>query len=331
MAKKRVVSGVQPTGFLHLGNYVGAVRRWVELQDESECFFFIADLHSLTIPEQIEAEKLHEAVRVTVALYLASGLDPQRCVIFRQSAVPAHAEMGWILTCATPIGWLERMTQYKSKSAGAESVGSGLLVYPALQAADILLYHADYVPVGADQKQHVELTRDIANRMKTLFGIELKTPEPLIPTSGARIMGLDDPTEKMSKSIAAERPNHAILMQDDEATIRKKLRVAVTDLGRDMTFAGAQPGVRNMLELIRIFSGKSEGEIERELDGKGYSQLKGWAADVVVEALAPVRERYEAIMRQPDYLDEVLRKGAERAHAIAGETLRTVKDAVGLS
>jgi len=330
MAKKRVVSGVQPTGFLHLGNYVGAVKRWVELQDEYECFFFVADLHSLTIPEQVEAAALRESVRVTVALYLASGLDPKRCVIFRQSAVPAHAELGWILTCATPIGWLERMTQYKSKSAGAESVGSGLLVYPALQAADILLYHADYVPVGADQKQHVELTRDIAGRMKSLFGIELKTPEPLIPASGARIMGLDDPTEKMSKSTAAERPNHAILMQDDEATIRKKLRVAVTDLGRDTTFAGAQPGVRNLLELLRIFSGKSEAEIERELDGKGYSQLKGWAADAVAEALAPVRARYEEIMRDPEYLDGVLRDGAQRAHAIAAETLRSVKDAVGL-
>jgi tryptophanyl-tRNA synthetase len=306
------------------------VRRWVELQDEYECFFFIADLHSLTIPEQVQAEKLRESVRVTVALYLASGLDPKRCVMFRQSALPAHSELGWILTCATPIGWLERMTQFKSKSAGAESVGSGLLVYPALQAADILLYHADYVPVGSDQKQHVELTRDIALRMKSLFGIELKVPEPLIPTTGARVMGLDDPTEKMSKSIAAERPNHAILLQDDEATIRKKLRVAVTDLGRDMTFAGAQPGVRNLLELIRIFSGKSEAEIERELDGKGYRNLKDWAADVVVAAVEPVRERYEEIMRSPDYLDEVLRDGAARAHTIADETLRTVKEAVGL-
>lgn len=326
-----MVSGVQPTGFMHVGNFVGAVQRWVGFQQAYDCFFFIADLHSLTVPEQVTAASLSTSVRTTAALYLASGLDPERCVLFRQSAVPAHAELGWIATCCAPLGWLERMTQFKAKSAAAQSVGSGLLVYPALQAADILLYQADYVPVGADQKQHVELTRDIALRLKSLFGVELKVPEPLIPEAGARIMGLDDAGEKMSKSIAAVRPNHAILMLDDEATIRKKLRVAVTDLGRDCTFAGSSPGVRNLLELIKVFSGKDEAEIEGALAGKGYRDLKEWAGDAVSAGLAPIRARYDEIVNRPGYLDQVLAAGAERARREAAGTLAAVKEAVGLA
>ncbi len=327
--RKRVLSGIQPSGNLHLGNYLGAILPWVEDQDERDNFYCIVDLHSMTLPWKPDV--LRRQTRELAAIYLAAGLDPERCTIFVQSHVTAHVELSWIFNCITPLGWLYRMTQFKTKSAGErEGVSTGLLDYPVLMAADILLYQADGVPVGDDQRQHVELTRDIAQRFNQLFGETFKVPEAWIrdESRGARIMGLDDPTVKMSKSISA--PNHAIYLLDTPDTIVKKFRRATTDSGREIRFDRARPGVFNLLTIYRAVTGKTEEEIERHFEGQGYGTLKQEVAQAVIDALAPLQQRFYELTGEPGLLDRVLKTGAEHASAVANPTLEAAKRAVGL-
>ncbi len=323
-------SGVQPTGDLHLGTYVGALRQWVERQHERDSVFCVVDLHALTIPENVDPKRLREDVRRVAALYLAVGLDPERNVIFAQSHVHEHAELTWLLNCVTPLGWLYRMTQFKAKSEGRESVGTGLLDYPVLQAADILLYDTEVVPVGEDQRQHIELTRDIAVRFNNLFGDVFVLPTAVVPKVGARIMGLDDPTVKMSKSIATQRPGHAVNLLDDERTVRKAIMSAVTDSGRETRYQHASPGVRNLLTILQTLDGRPMEAIEEEVEGKGYGDLKKAVAGVVLDTLRPIRERFGAIMADPATVDAMLARGAERAREVAVPTLERAKEAMGV-
>src|SRR5690606_22183791 len=269
-ARPRVFSGVQPTSTLHIGNYVGALRQWVEQQHEGDNLFCVVDLHALTVPEEIDPEGLREAVRSVAALYFAVGIEPDKNTVFVQSHVREHTELTWLLTCVTPLGWLYRMTQCKAKSEGRESVGTGLLDYPVLMAADILLYDTDRVPVGDDQVQHIELTRDLATRFNHLFGETFKLPKAVLPRCRARIMGLDDAEVKMSKSSAAKVDGHAINLLDDEKRVRKAVMAAVTDSGRELRFEHASPGVRNLLAIYQALTGRPMPEIEAELEGAGY-------------------------------------------------------------
>jgi tryptophanyl-tRNA synthetase len=327
--RPRVLSGIQPTGNLHLGNYMGAIQRWVAAQDQYENFFCIVDLHALTAP--FEPREVRQHTRDLAALYLAAGIDPERSAIFVQSHVPAHAELTWIFNCITPLGWLYRMTQFKTKSGGErDSVSTGLLDYPVLMAADILLYQADAVPVGEDQRQHIELTRDIAQRFNQLFGETFKLPVPLIAAAskGARIMGLDDPTAKMSKSNTA--PGHAIRLLDTPDEIVKKFRRATTDSGREIRFDRERPGVYNLLTIYRTLTGKDVEQIEAHFDGKGYGDLKRETAEAVVDALAPLQRRFRDLSEDVAALDLILKAGAERAAEIANATLIAAKKATGL-
>lgn len=328
--RPRVFSGIQPTGTLHLGTYVGALRQWVEKQDERDNVFCVVDLHAITIPEAIDPKRLREQVRSAAALYYASGIDPERSVVFAQSHVHEHAELTWLLNCVTPLGWLYRMTQFKAKSEGKESVGTGLLDYPVLQAADILLYDTDLVPVGEDQVQHIELTRDIAVRFNHLFGDVFRLPKAIVPQVGARLMGLDDPEVKMSKSIAAERGGHAINLLDDERTVRKTIMSAVTDSGREVRFEHASAGVRNLLTIFHALSGRPIADIEVEYEGAGYGSLKKGLVEVVMETLLPLQARYRDYMEDRDALDGLLADGADRARQIARPVLRRSKDAMGV-
>jgi tryptophanyl-tRNA synthetase len=330
-ARKRVFSGMQPSGELHLGNYVGALRNWVAQQDESDNIFCIVDLHALTIPEQIAAEALHHNARKLAALYLASGLDPEKNLIFIQSHVREHSELAWVLNCTTPLGWLQRMTQFKSKAQQFESTGTGLLIYPALQAADILLYDTDAVPVGDDQRQHVELTRDIAIRFHHLFGEVFRLPVAVIPEVGARVMGLDDPEVKMSKSLAVTRPGHAINLLDDEQTVKKTIMSAMTDSGRDTRFETASPGVRNLLSLYGVLTGEGMGEIEKRFDGQGYGALKKALLGEVLATLGPLQARYKEIMADRAGLEAILSRSADRARDTAAVTMQRVRKATGLA
>ncbi|HKI57104.1 MAG TPA: tryptophan--tRNA ligase [Trueperaceae bacterium] len=328
--RPRVFSGVQPTGDLHLGTYVGALRQWAERQADRDNVFCVVDLHALTIPEAVDRKRLHDHVRRVAALYMAAGIDPESNVIFVQSQVHEHAELTWLLNCVTPLGWLYRMTQFKTKSEGRESVGTGLLDYPVLQAADILLYDTDIVPVGDDQRQHIELTRDIAVRFNNLFGDVFVLPRAVVPAFGARIMGLDDPEVKMSKSIASERSGHAINLLDDDKTVRKAIMSAVTDSGRELRFEHASPGVKNLLTILQTLQGRPMETIEAELEGKGYGDLKKAVVAAVLDTLHPIRERFDAIMADPDGVDAMLRRGAERASETAARTLARVKEAMGV-
>jgi len=328
--RPRVLSGVQPTGKLHLGNYVGALSQWAENLDRYDNFFCVVDLHALTIPEAVDAAELYAKSREVAALYIASGIDPERSTIFIQSHVRAHSELMWILGCVTPLGWLQRMTQFKSKSGQVESIGSGLLCYPVLQAADILLYEADFVPVGEDQKQHIELTRDIAQRFNHLFGETLKPPQPMIRKSGARVMGFDDPEQKMSKSRAMVAAGHAVGLLDPPDRIKKTIMRAVTDTENEVRFDHASPGVFNLLQLYEVLTGESRADIESRFEGKGYGHLKKQAVEVVVAALEPIQERYREISADPDHLDEVLARGAERAATVADAVLRRCQERTGL-
>ena len=327
--KVRVFSGIQPSGVLHIGNYLGAIRQWVERQAEKENYFCIVDLHAITMPQ--DPEVLRRTTRDVAALYVAARLDPQVSTIFIQSHVTAHAELCWILNCVTPIGWLERMTQYKMKAQLQESVGTGLLDYPVLQAADILLYDTNEVPVGEDQKQHVELSRDIAQRFNHLYGETFVIPEPVIPQSGARVRGFDDPSAKMSKSRAAEIRGHAVRLTDDPDEIRWVIRRATTDSGREIVFSenSEKSGVNNLLEIYELFTQKSRPEIEANFNGKGYGQLKSEVAEVVVEGLRPIRERYLQLISDPAELDRLIAQGAERARAVAEPKIEEVKRRVG--
>lgn len=324
----RVFSGIQPSGHLHIGNYLGAIRQWVAEQGEKINFFCIVDMHAITLP--IDPAVLHQRTREVAALYLACGLDPQVSTIFIQSHIPAHAECCWILNCVTPIGWLERMTQFKVKSRQQESVSTGLLDYPVLQAADILLYDSDQVPVGEDQKQHVELSRDIAQRFNHLYGETFIIPEAVIPQTGSRIRALNDPTRKMSKSEDEVR-GHAVRLSDPPDEIRYVIQRAVTDSGREVRFSEdpEKAGVNNLLEIYELLTGESRAQIEAHFAGKGYGDLKRQVADVVIEALRPIQERYQVLMDDPHELEDILAMGAERARSVAQLKLEEVKRKVG--
>jgi tryptophanyl-tRNA synthetase len=317
---------MQPTGNLHIGNYLGALKNWVRIQHDFECIFCIVDLHAVTAyqdPAELRA-KIHEIA----ALYLAAGIDPTDCAIMVQSAVPAHAELGWMLTCVTPVGWLERMTQYKVKAAKQESVGDGVLQYPVLMAADILLYQAGIVPVGEDQAQHLELTRDIAQRFNSLYSDTFVVPNTSLPTVGARVMGLDDPTQKMSKS--ATGLNHAVALLDPPAKIRKTIMRATTDSSPAVDFDTAGPGVLNLLSIYQAFSGEPDDAMKARFTGMRYGDLKKQVAEMVVAHLEPFQQRYREITADPAYLTAILREGAERVAPIANSTVRTVKQRMGL-
>ena len=326
--KIRVFSGIQPSGAFTLGNYLGAIRQWVTGLEEKENFFCIVDLHTITVPQ--EPEDLLRRTREMAAILIACGLDPQKCTLFIQSHVAAHAESCWILNCVTPVGWLGRMTQYKIKAQQQESVSTGLLDYPVLQAADILLYDSDEVPVGEDQKQHVELTRDIAQRFNNLYGETFVVPKPVIPKLGARIKALDDPTSKMSKSKAHIRL-HAIRLVDGPDEIRYVIKRAVTDPGREIVFSDTpeKAGVNNLLEIYELLTGERRDAIEAHFAGRGYGHLKQEVAEMVIEALRPIRERYLTFIADPAELDRLLAMGAERARAVANPKLREVKRKVG--
>lgn len=328
--KRRVFSGIQPTGSLHLGNYIGALSVWAANQARYDNIFCIVDLHALTVPETIRPETLRAARRDLAALLLACGIDPARSALFLQSHVPAHAELAWLLACVTPVGWLERMTQYKSKAGALTTVGAGLLEYPVLQAADILLYQADLVPVGEDQRQHIELTRDIARRFHNLFGPVFTLPQPLVRPSGSRIMGLDDPTVKMSKSLAEGRPGHAIGLTDPPQRIRDTVMGAVTDSGLEIRPGELSPGVANLVTIYEALSGRPRPDVEAEFAGQGYSALKRAVADLVVSTLDPIRRRYLELSADAGYLDRILREGADRVDPIARATLDRVKRLMGL-
>lgn len=329
--KKRVLSGIQPSGNLTIGNYLGALRQWVSEQDIYECFFCVVDLHAITTPQ--DPQVLLQKTREVAALYIASGIDPNKSTIFIQSHVSAHSELAWILMCATPLGWLQRMTQFKDKSAKQEqdSVGSGLLMYPSLMAADILLYQANVVPVGDDQRQHLEYTRDIAQRFNHLYGETFTIPEAMIPKAGARIMGLDTPTAKMSKSEAGEY--HAVYLLDSPKRARKKIMRAVTDNYASIQFTNDRDraGVNNLLTIYQSLTGQTNEEIEREFKGKGYGDLKRSVADAIDVLLEPLQARYNEIVQETNYLDRVLEEGALKASEVAASTLEKVKEQVGLT
>jgi tryptophanyl-tRNA synthetase len=330
MTKKRVFSGVQPSGKLHIGNYLGALLQWVKLQDEYECVFCVVDLHALTIPEAVDPKALREKSREVAALYVASGIDPEKSSIFIQSHVREHSELTWVLNCTTPLGWLERMTQFKTKSEKRETVGTGLLDYPVLQAADILLYDTHYVPVGEDQKQHVELTRNIAQRFNNLFREVFVLPEVMLPKVGARIMGFDDPEAKMSKSTAVTSPRHAAGLLDSPKEVKKTIMSAVTDSGCEFRWEHASPGTRNLITVLEALGDESKESIAARYDGRGYGYLKQEVADAVIAALEPIQRRYHEIADDPSTFDALLAKSANRIRPVAAATLQRVRDAVGI-
>jgi tryptophanyl-tRNA synthetase len=322
---KRIFSGVQPTGNIHLGNYLGALRNWVTLQHEYESFFCIVNLHAITIPQDPQALALK--TRELARLYLAAGIDPQVSTIFVQSDVAEHAELAWILNCITRMSELDRMTQFKEKGRKQrENTGVGLFDYPVLMAADILLYQTDLVPVGEDQKQHLELTRDVAMRFNRDYGETFRIPEPFIPKVGARIMALDDPAKKMSKS--DESQQGSINMLDDADAIRRKFRRAVTDSGTEIRFDESRPALTNLLTIYQLLTNKGREEIEAHFAGQGYAQLKGELADVMVEFLTPFQERMRSISDED--LDRIFSEGYERARGVARATLKEVKERMGL-
>lgn len=324
--RKRIFSGAQPTGQLHIGNYLGALKNWVALQDEYESFYCIVNLHAITLPQ--DPKTLRQKTRDLARIYLAAGVDPVKSTVFIQSDVPEHAELTWVLSCISRMGELERMTQFKDKGKGnRERAGVGLFTYPVLMAADILLYQTDLVPVGQDQKQHLELTRDLAERFNRDFGETFKVPEPFIPPVGANIKSLQDPTKKMSKS--DENMNGSIFLLDDADTITKKIKRAVTDSGTEITFDAERPAITNLLTIYQLLTGKSNAECEQHFEGKGYGHLKTELAETVVEFLRPFQER---VNRYDDAaIDEVLKPGAEKARAIARETLADVYRKMGIA
>lgn len=329
MSQKKVIfSGSQPTGFLTLGNYVGAIKNWVALQDEYNCIYSIVDLHSLTVRQ--DPKELRARSRSFLAQYIACGLDPEKSIIFMQSHVSAHAELTWILNCFTYMGELSRMTQFKEKSKiHSDNVNAGLFTYPVLMAADILLYQTDLVPVGEDQKQHLEISRDIAMRFNNIYGDVFTVPDGYIPKVGARIMSLQDPISKMSKS--DENPNSYIGLLDDPDTIMRRFKRAVTDSDMQIRYDEEnKAGISNLMSIYSSMNGKSFDEIEREFDGKGYGDFKIAVGESVVETLRPIQERYEELMKERRYLDSVMREGAEKAAYIANKTLRKVYKKVGL-
>jgi len=324
--KARIFSGVQPSGSLHIGNYLGALKNWVEIQGNYESIFGIVDLHAITVHQ--DPAELRSKIRETAALFLAVGIDPKQSTIVVQSSVPEHSELAWMLTCVTPVGWLERMTQYKAKAQAQETIGDGLLQYPVLMAADILIYQAGIVPVGDDQAQHLELTRDIAQRFNSLYGETFVMPATHLPTVGSRIMGLDDPDTKMSKS--ATGSGHAVALLDPIDQVRKKIMRATTDSQPAVSFESLGSGVQNLLNIFQAFSGWPGEKMREHFSGMRYGDLKKQVAEMVVVSLEPLQKRYHDIMTEPGYLDRVLREGAERVSPIAKSTVRLVKERMGL-
>jgi tryptophanyl-tRNA synthetase len=329
-AKQRILSGIQPTGVFTLGNYMGAIVNWEQMQEDYDCAYFIADLHSLTVRQ--EPAQLRKHTTEAFALLLACGIDPEKSLVFVQSHVHTHAEMGWILCCSALMGDLGRMTQFKDKSAKhADNINAGLFTYPVLMAGDILLYQADYVPVGQDQRQHLEFTRDLAERFNHFYGNVFKIPDGYYPKAGAKVMSLQDPTSKMSKS--DPNPNSFISILDDRPVILNKFKRAVTDseTGRCVYFdPEKKPGVANLMQIYSACTGKTFEEIETEFDGKGYGAFKPAVGEAVVELLRPIREEAEHILRDKAYLEGIYRDGAERASRVAERTLRKVYKKVGL-
>jgi tryptophanyl-tRNA synthetase len=324
----RVFSGIKPTGEMHLGNYLGAVRRWVDEQDRTDAIFCVVDLHAMTVPYEV-AEFTRLTRRLTGEL-LAAGLDPERCTLFLQSHVAGHTELTWILNCVATFGELRRMTQFKEKSEGQESVTVGLFDYPVLMAADILLYDTDEVPVGDDQRQHVELTRDVATRFNGRFGDTFVVPKATIPKVGARVMDLQDPTSKMSST--AGSPQGRVLLLDPPAVITKKIKSAVTDSGSDVRYDPEEkPGISNLLELHAAATGRGIPDIEKEFGSSGYEAFKTGVAEAVVELLRPVQERYAELESDPGTIERQLELGADKARAIAEPVLERVRRAAGLS
>lgn len=324
--KPRVFSGVQPSGDLHIGNYLGALKNWVSIQPDYECIYCIVDLHAVTLYQ--EPAELREKIRQLAAQFLAAGLDPKQTAIIVQSSVPAHAELAWMLTCVTPVGWLQRMTQFKLKAETQETVSDGLLQYPVLMAADILLYQAAIVPVGDDQSQHLELTRDIAQRFNSLYGETFVVPDTRLPTVGARIMGLDDPETKMSKSVPGS--GHAIALLDAPEVIRKKIMRATTDSQPAIDFPTMGAGVQNLLNIFQAFSDWPDEKMREHFSGRRYGETKKEVAEMVISSLEPFRKRYQEIMADPGYIDGVLRASAERVSPIANSTVELVKRRMGL-
>ncbi len=325
--KKRVFSGIQPTGEIHIGRYLGAIRHWVAMQEDYDNVYCVVDLHAITVPQA--PALLKSRIREFAGLLMASGIDPERSIIFVQSHVSAHSELAWILNCYIPMGWMQRMTQFKEKAQKQkEQVSVGLFDYPSLMAADILLYRTDVVPVGEDQKQHVELARDAAQRFNNIYGETFVLPEPVIPDVGARIMGLDDPTKKMSGSEMGA--GHSIALLDPPDDIRTKIMKATTDPLREIRFDENRPGIYNLLTIYQSFTGQTEAEIEAKFEGKGYMDFKKALAEVVIEGLRPLQSRYQELTAEAGYIDSLLEEGAAKARPLAEKTLAEVKSRVGL-
>lgn len=324
--KKSLFSGMQATGTLTLGNYLGALRNWVTLHDEYECFYCVVDEHSITVRQ--DPATLRKRARDLLILYIAAGLDPEKNCIYYQSHVSAHAELSWILNCFTYMGELNRMTQFKDKSAKhADNINAGLFTYPVLMAADILLFQSDVVPVGIDQMQHLEITRDIAERFNNIYGDVFTIPEAYIGKVGAKIMSLQDPSKKMSKS--DENPNASIYMMDDPDTIMRKCRRAVTDSEAAILYRDEQPGVKNLIDIYSACTGKTVDEVLKEFDGKGYGDLKTGVGEAVVSVLKPIQDEHARLSKDKAYIDGIIKNNAEKAAYYANKTLRKVQKKVG--
>ncbi len=324
--KKRALSLIQPTGVPTLGNYLGALRNWVEMEQEFDCIFGVADLHAITVRQ--EPAKLRHQILETFALLMAIGLDAEKSLLFVQSQVPAHTQLSWLLSCCTQFGELSRMTQFKDKSAKhADNINLGLFAYPTLMAADILLYQPDYVPVGADQKQHCELTRNIAERFNGLYGNTFTVPEPYIMKAGARVRSLQDPTKKMSKS--DENVNAFISLKDDQDTILRKFRRAVTDSEAKVRYAEGKDGINNLMEIYGALTGKTHEQIEDEFTGKGYGDFKTAVGEAVAAELCPIQERLQTLMGDKAQLEQLMKAGAEHASYLAGRTLAKAQKKMG--
>lgn len=324
--KARVLSGIQPTGSPHIGNYLGALKNWAAIQYDYESIYCIVDLHAITVYQ--DPKELRSKIEELAAVLIAIGIDPKHSSLVVQSAVPQHAELAWLLTCVTPVGWLERMTQYKAKSQAQDTIGDGLLQYPVLMAADILLYQAGIVPVGDDQTQHLELARDIAQRFNSLYGDTFTMPATRLPSVGARIMGLDDPEKKMSKSTAGS--GHAVSLLDPPAVIRKKIMRATTDSEPAVSWEKAGAGVRNLLTIFQAFTGWSDENTRKHFEGMRYGDLKKQVAEAVVAALEPIQMRYHEIIAESGFVAKVLADGAERVTPLADDTVNKAKKAMGL-
>lgn len=326
---KRIFSGIQPSGLLHLGNYLGAIKQWVAMQNQvDEAIFCVVDLHAITVPQN--PEELKKNILSTAAMYLAAGVDPKKSVVFVQSTRSEHSELAWIFNTVAKMGELSRMTQFKDKTIGqtVENVSVGLFDYPVLMAADILLYQTSHVPVGEDQKQHVELTRDLAQRFNSRFGATFVVPETVIKKTSARIMGLDDPTKKMSKS--ASSPNNYIALTDDADTIRNKIKRAVTDSGNEIRAEKDKPAMTNLLNIFSEVSNKSITDLVSDFQGKSYGEFKTVLAETIIQYLAPMQEQYNKYMNNHDELRRILNEGSDRVAPLAQETLNNVKTKVGL-